>query len=450
MRLTGFLSLVASSLLLVTAVNSETRPHYGGSLHIALREAPVSLDPGVWNDTHGLAGLIFDNLVVIDAEGRAQPALATAWEAEGGNQRWHLTLRRGVAFSDGTPLTAESVAALLRAANPDWKVAASQNAVVIERDSPAPNLPAELALPRNCIVKREGGKILGTGPYAVAQFEPGRRIALAAREDYWSGRPFLDAIEIELGKSFREQAILFDLGKAQLIEVAPEQSHGVEASNRRVENSKPLELIALVFTRDAQSPDDVRQRDALSLSIDRNLLNTVVTQGGGEPAGGLLPGWLTGYSFLFPTEANLMRAQQERAEVTHGNLWNLGFDPTDPVARVMAERIVLNARDAGLRLQLAGANAADVRIQRVPLASLDAQLALEELARTLKLTPPKFGGQTIEDLYNMENAELQTKKVIPLLYLRSVSLASEKVKGMQHAGDGSWHLADAWVMPEKP
>src|SRR2546422_7007982 len=72
---------------------------------------------------------------------------------------------------------------------------------------------------------------------------------------------------------------------------------------RRVESSAPTELIALVFSRDRQSPEDGRLREALALSVDRGSMNTVLLQGGGEPAGGLLPNWMTGYAFLFPTRS---------------------------------------------------------------------------------------------------------------------------------------------------
>ena len=185
--------------------------------------------------------------------------------------------------------------------------------------------------------------------------------------------------------------------------------------------------MALVFNRDPQSAADSKERDALSLSIDRRLLNSVVLQNGGEPAGGLLPNWMSGYGFLFPVEVNLVRAQQERAEVPETTVWNLGFDANDPVARVLAERIVLNARDAGLRLQLA-TGTADVRLVRVPLASLDAQVALTELAAALGLPQVKINGSSVDDLYSAENSLVKSQRVIPLLHLRTACAVSKTVR----------------------
>ena len=452
MRLTGFRLLVASSLMLAVLSGAETRPHYGGTLRMAVRAAPASLDPAQpdWIASRNLFPLIFDTLITFDLRGRLQPALATSWEAEAGNQHWQIALRQGVIFPDGTPVTSDAVAASLRAANPSWKVVPGNNAVTIERDSAAPELPAELALPRNSIVKRAAGKILGTGPFTVSQWDPGRKLALTAREDYWGGRPFLDAIEIDLGRSLRDQLIAFDLGKAHIIEVAPEMAHSAAAQGRRIESSYPVELIALVFTHDPQSPDDARQRDALSMSIDRKLLNTVLVQEAGETAGGLLPNWMTGYGAVFPAEMNLTRAQQERAEVARASLWNLGFDANDPLERMIAERIVLNAREAGLRLQVANGGAADLRLVRSFLAAPESHVALHELSSALGAPPPKFSSNSIDDLYAAENSLLQSKRAIPLLHLRSATAVSEQVRGWSEGPDGGWRMAGVWLSAEKP
>jgi ABC-type transport system substrate-binding protein len=455
MRLTGFPLLVASSLLCALSASASTRPHYGGTLHVEMRTAPTSLDPGDSNQVDGfewrnLFGLMFDTLVLLDEQGRPEPALASSWQAEPGNQRWQFFLRRGVNFQDGAPVTPDAVAASLRKTNPTWKVLSEGEAVVIERDSPAPNLPAELTLPRNSIVRRAGGKISGSGPFAISRWDPGKKLSLAARDDYWNGRAFLDAIEIEMGKNFREQMISFDLGKTHVIEVAPEQTHRATAEGRHVESSAPVELVALVFRRDPQSPEDGRQRQALALSIDRELLNTVVLQGGGEPAGGLLPDWMSGYGFLFPASINLELARQVRSEIPHTTSWTLSYDSNDPTARVIAERIVLNARDAGLGMQVTSASSADVRIVRVPLISVDAQIALSELAAGLGLSQPKFASSSVDDLYGAENKLLQSQRVIPLLHLRRGYGVSNTVKNWRTARDGSWRLPNVWLAAENP
>jgi ABC-type transport system substrate-binding protein len=454
MRLTGFLLIVINSVLIAAPAAAATRPHYGGTLHVQMGSTVGSLDPADSNQpdtlaTRSVLALIFDTLVALNDRGQPQPALAISWQPEPGNQRWQFVLRPGVTFSDGTPMTPEVVAASLRRANPGWKILPQETAVIIQLDTASPDLPAELALPRNSIAKLEAGKALGTGPFVVTQWDPGKKLVMAARDDYWAGRPFLDSVEIEMGKNFRDQTIAYDLGQAQLIEIPPEQAHHATEA-RQLRASQPVELVALLFARDVQSPEDAKQRQALALSIERNLLNRVVLQGGGEPSGGLLPNWLTGYGFLFPESANLTRAQQLRAEVPQATLWNLGFDGSDPLARVLAERIVLNASDAGLRLQFTNQGTPDIRLVRVPLASLDPHVALAQIAKSLGLPPPRLLGNTIGDLYHAENAIVQSQRVIPLLHLRTAWAVSKSVRNWEDARDGSWRLPDVWLAAGKP
>jgi ABC-type transport system substrate-binding protein len=426
------------------------RPHYGGTLRVSIQAAPSSLDPNQadFAGSSTLFRLIFDTLVRLDDQGRPLPALATVWRAESGNQRWQFSLRRGVTFPDGSLVTPDVAVTSLRAANPTWKVFSSGDAVIIERDSAESDMPAELALARNSIVKRESGKIAGSGPFVITQWDPGKKLVAMARDDYWGGRPFLNSVEVEMGKNSHEQIVSFDLGKAQVVEVAAEQAHRAATEGRRIETSQPMELVALVFSRDAQPGADSKQREALSLSIDRRLLNSVVLQNGGEPAGGLLPNWMTGYGFLFPVDANLTRAQQERAEVQETSVWNLGFDVNDPIARVLAERIALNARDAGLRLQLA-TGPADVRLVRVPLASLDPQVALRVLTAALGVPRRQINSGSLVDLYMAENNILKSQRVIPLLHLRTACAVSKTVRNWGHARDGAWRLPDVWLGAER-
>src|SRR6059058_3329282 len=367
--------IAAASVLIAAGSMAATRPHYGGTLRIAVQAAPASLDPADSSQPdsftrRNLSRLILDTLVDQDDRGILQPAIATSWEPEPGNQRWHFYLRPGISFHDGTAVSADAVAASLRTANPNWKVFPTGDSVVIECDSPDPWLPAELALARNGIAKREGGKLLGSGAFAINHWDPGKKLELSARDDYWRGRALVDSIEIEMGRNFREQIIELDLGKADVVEAAPEQAHHAVMEGRTVQSSAPFELMALIFSRDPQTPDEARQRQVLGLSIDRSAINNVLLQGSAEPTGALLPGWMTGYAFLFPSEADLLRARQLRSEIRYAPSWSLGYDATDQLARVIAERITLNARDAGLSVQLTNGGAADFRLVRLPQPKL--------------------------------------------------------------------------------
>src|SRR5205823_2288740 len=153
-----------------------------------------------------------DTLTETNDRGFVHASLATSWDAEPGNQRWQIKLRTDVTFADGSPLSTDAVASSLRASNPKWRVFPGSDSVIIETGTPDSELPAELALTRNCIVKRSGNPV-GTGPFTVAEWQPGKSLVLTARESYWRGRPFADAIRISFALNAREQMISFELGK---------------------------------------------------------------------------------------------------------------------------------------------------------------------------------------------------------------------------------------------
>src|SRR5437660_1062804 len=112
------LFLAVSSLLQAVISVAATRPSYGGTVHVAMQAAPTTLDPvesdqADWFASRNLSYLLFDRLVSFDDHGNLRPALATSWHADSGDQRWQFSLRNGVRFTDGSPLTADVVAGSL-------------------------------------------------------------------------------------------------------------------------------------------------------------------------------------------------------------------------------------------------------------------------------------------------------------------------------------------------
>ena len=453
MRRSAWQWLVISSLVGVVAAGAQTRPQYGGTLRVAAHVAPTSLDPADGSPVDSFARrnltfLIFETLVTADAGGRLHPGLATEWQAAAGNRSWQFRLRRGVKLHDGTPLTAESVAASLRFANPAWKVLSEAESVVIELAVADSELPTDLALPRNAIIKRgTDGKLSGTGAFHISDWQPGKKLVLVAEDNYWKGRPYLDSVEIELGRSLHDQLMALELGRTDLVEVAPEQSHRVAMDGRTVAASEPVELIALLFARDAQTPAEKLLRDALGLSVDRRSIWSVLLQGAGQPAGSILPEWMTGYAFVFPADANLARARQEREEVKVAPVWTVGYDAGDSILHLLAERIALNAKDAGLTLQPTSATTADLRVVRIPLMGSAPWIALGEVAATAGLPRPVGGRGSVEELYAAEQSMLATQRLIPLFHLPAAYAASDAVRGWKVGADGGWDLADVWLGP---
>ena len=441
---------IASLLLALTslacAATAATRPHYGGTLRVAVQSAPITLElpaPAAPTDYWDLArvlSLVADNLVKVDAEDHPQPALAVAWQSDPTSRHWQFTLRHGIKFHDSSAASAGAIAQILAALHPDWTVRASGDSLTIDTETSTPWLLAELALPRNLVLTHNpSGLPVGTGPFRVADFQPGKSLKLAASEDSWAGRPFLDAIEIEFGKSLRDQAVALELGRTDVIEAAPQATN----ASSRIRASLPVELMALVFTPNSKA-QDVRARQALALSIDRKPIQSVLLKGAADSTASILPNWMTGYSAAFSTQVNLQRAKALLAESRQPVL-TLSYDPRDPQAQLIAERIALNAREAGITVQVSLSGADDVRLERIALSSPDPALCLREAARDLSLAAPVLHGNTVEDLYQAEHTLLDGSSAIPLFHLPLASAAGPRVYGWTPDRLGRWNLADVWL-----
>jgi len=78
----------------------------------------------------------------------------------------------------------------------------------------------------------------------------------------------------------------------------------------RITSSDPIDLFALRMDMARPAVQDARFREAVSAAIDRASIADVVLQRQGVQAGSLLPNWLSGYAFLFPSAMNLPRSKQ--------------------------------------------------------------------------------------------------------------------------------------------
>src|ERR1700686_3223725 len=457
--------MTLTSMIAPTNATAETRPHYGGTLRVMMQSAPNVLDlpanatPADYWDTARTLSLIGDTLVKLDALGRPQPALAVAWQSDPSARHWQFTLRRAVKFHDGSAASPAAIAQFLGALHSGWTVRASADSVSIDSETAMPSLLAELALPRNLLLKRGANANensnrlpIGTGPFLVAEWQPGKRLKLAANEESWAGRPFVDAIEIEFGRSLRDQAIALELDKTDLIEIAQQAANGSQGHNTSTSLSLPVELLALVFSANSKAQDP-RLREALPLAIERKPIQSVLLKGAGEPAASILPNWMTGYSAVFSAQANPQRARTVLAGSRQPAL-NLSFDPRDPQAQLIAERIALDAHQVGITVQVSLSGAEDLRLVRAMLPSPDPATALVEAARQLGLQEPVFPaaprGNSLDDLYQAERSLLDGYAVIPLFHLAVASAASARVRGWEPDRLREWSgaglsLADLWL-----
>ena len=188
----------------------------------------------------------------------------------------------------------------------------------------------------------------------------------------------------------------------------------------------------------------------LLVSVERASIRSVLLQGSGLPAASILPTWMSGYGFVFSTEADLPRARHLREQIHTVPTWTVAYDGSDSIARLLAERVALNARDAGLTLQPTSATSADLRLVRIPLASAYPWISLAEVAVMAGVPQPKVTGGSAEDLYAAEQEVLATQRLIPLFHLPETYAAAPALKNWSPQPDGTWNLADAWLGNEKP
>jgi peptide/nickel transport system substrate-binding protein len=444
MRRTASLWLVASSIVfLLATASARTRPRQGGTLRIEMR-ADVSL----WINS-SVRMLVFDSLTQLDEDGRVQPSLALRWDSQSDSRRWQLWLRPDVRFHDGTPLSAATVVQSLTAQDcsgcPWRSVHVSGDAVVFESEAPIPNLPAILANSRYAIARRDdAGNEVGTGAFRYASTANGA-VTLNAVEDSWHPRPYVNAIEVRGGRSLRDQWMDVGAGRADIVEVPAEQLRHAQQDRMRLLVSRDTDLLALVVNGDDPAAQDQRIREALALSLDRAALLNGVFQKQGEVTASLLPNWLSGYSFAFPAVPNLTKARDLRAQLARPPELTISVDGNDPLLQLIADRLVLNARDAGLVVRpLTTPGRSTLRLTRVHVEESSPAAAFADVAG--QLSPGvSVPADDVVAVFHADEALVGKRNIIPLLYTSRAVAISSRVHEVKLAGDGLLRVADFWV-----
>jgi peptide/nickel transport system substrate-binding protein len=187
-------------------------PRDGGSLTFALGDEVRCIDPQQAGDGAELTsarGLV-DSLTVRDpGTGKLAPWLATSWQASSDAKSFTFTLRSGVTFSDGTPLTATAVKAALdsdvalgaRAILASGYLTGYKGSVVLAAnqvrvDFAKPNatfLDATSTVSLGIVApttatesadQRCAQGVVGTGPFVLSSFTRDQQVVEKARKDY--------------------------------------------------------------------------------------------------------------------------------------------------------------------------------------------------------------------------------------------------------------------------
>jgi len=298
--------------------------------------------------TYAVNSHLFEGLVAFGPGLEPAPALAERWSSPA-ERRWLFTLRPGVLFSDGSPLTAGDVVASYRATMdrpfPHHRAlgafiesvsAVDARTVEIVTRQPDPVLPGQL-ISVYVFPEREVSKAvvppIGTGPYLLVSREPGRRTVLKRNPRYRGPAPAFGEVVLEVVPDATHRIRSLLGGGAQLADQIPledverlEKEPGI-----RVLCRPGFRVLFLEMQVDAPPYDDPRVRRALDLAIDRDELNRRALAGRGFVATQLVPSTVAGFDPSLPaTRPDRTEARRLLREAGHADGLELTLDgPSD-------------------------------------------------------------------------------------------------------------------------
>lgn len=235
-KLVGAAALIAASALIVSACSApaQNEPEEPAveSLVIDKSFDLVTADPARMFETTGgiVLHAVYDSLLTF-ADGNAEeplPSVASEWSVNDDATEYTFTIRDGITFSDGTPLTsADVVFSLNRVKNVQGNgsflmsglsvEAPDDTTVVITSEEPNTAVPAIVTSPtlgivNSALVKENGGTdaadaadsdtaeeflnetSAGSGPYTIESFDTTTETVLVANPEYWGDAPAYDRV----------------------------------------------------------------------------------------------------------------------------------------------------------------------------------------------------------------------------------------------------------------
>jgi ABC-type transport system substrate-binding protein len=263
----------------------------------------------------------------------------------------------------------------------------------------------------------------------------------------------VDKIELTMGVDPQQQASAIAFGQADVVELPASEVRRAAQRGVRTVSSDPVELYALQFDITRAAVQDVRIRQAISLSIDRSSIADVILQRQAVVAGSLLPNWISGYSHLFSVAADLPRAKDlltaTGREVSHPAPLMLIYDSGDEEAHAVADRVAFNLKEGGITVQVAAQQAggksiaADMRLVRRHISLPDPGIALADLLNSSGESAATM--ETLEQIYAAERAPIDAFRIIPIVHVSESYGLSPQVRDWLAPRWGGWRLEDVWL-----
>jgi peptide/nickel transport system substrate-binding protein len=356
-------------------------------LSIGLSSTVTSMDPHYHNLTPNNALLrhVFDSLIKQDPSQTLVPSLAKSWRTLDATT-WEFKLRQNVTFHDGSPFTAEDVAfSFKRAPNvpnspssfaPYLKaitevIVKDPHTIHLKTATPYPLMPNDIATV--LIVSKKaaerattedynsGKATIGTGPYKFAEYVPNQRVVLTPNFKYWAGEEPWEKVTFKMLTSAPARVAALLSKDVDAIEGVPTADLAMLSKDKRVavfnKISNRIIYLHLDSGRATGSPfvfdkagkpleknplADVRVRQAISATIDRNAITSRIMEGSALPAAQFLPDGFFGVSKnLKPQKVDVALAKKLLADAGFPN----GFAMTlhSPAGRYINDEKIAQA-----------------------------------------------------------------------------------------------------------
>ncbi|MBF9051940.1 ABC transporter substrate-binding protein [Roseobacter sp. HKCCD9010] len=324
-----------------------------GSLSISVGFGPTAEVPDPRASYNGWMSNqtgVTETLMGIDYELNLYPRLAESI-AQSSPTIWRLTLRDGLVFHDGTPVTAEAVVSAIAPISEEGhpghnaRIAnlldlasmevEGERVVVFETNTPNAAFPWSLSEPGIAIVGPVSAAfpINGTGPYIFREAIPEQLYRVEANSNYRLGIPGLAEIRVVVVPDPSASALAFEAGEIDLVINYPEADYARIVETGAQGFAAPTARLYF-YTINARSGPMANPliRQAVSLAIDRQgVVDAVLSGVGGEPAGTVFPagmGWATDVEPTYdPVRAEELLAAA--GAVKEGGVWMLDGAPLE-------------------------------------------------------------------------------------------------------------------------
>ncbi|MHA3019046.1 ABC transporter substrate-binding protein [Mycobacterium sp. BMJ-28] len=331
-------ALAAAGTVLLTGGCTVANSGKGGydpdTLRLVISQEPPTLEPCESSLTS--TGIVVRSNItepLIEREpttGALAPLLSTGWRQDAPD-RWTFDIRSGVTFSDGAPFTAADAAfSIDRAVNSELgcnvdgyvfgdeklKLATPDaHTVTITTEKPDPILPLRISfveiVPRSTSATSKVREPIGTGPYAIADWEYGQKLTLSRNERYWGPKPAFGRAEYQWRSEGSVRAAMVTNDETDIATgLGPEDGAGelgVEFPNN--------ETTALRITCTDAPLDDIRVRQAVNYAVNRKGILKALFRGMGQSAAQLVPDGVVGHNpDLAPWPHDVQEAKRLVAE----------------------------------------------------------------------------------------------------------------------------------------